>query len=87
MNKICYGCGVKLQSENKDKLGYIPESKKEDAKYCMRCFRMMHYGEKNQTNTPKDVKEIVNKMKKRVIVLNEGKIVQDYERGKYYEVV
>ena len=32
-------------------------------------------------------KEIVNKMKKRVIVLNEGKIVQDYERGKYYEVV
>ena len=32
-------------------------------------------------------KDIVDKMKKRVIVLNEGKIVQDYERGKYYEVV
>ena len=32
-------------------------------------------------------RDIVNKMKKRVIVLNEGKIVQDYERGKYYEVV
>jgi len=30
---------------------------------------------------------IVNKMKKRVVVLNEGKIVKDYERGKYYEVV
>jgi len=26
-------------------------------------------------------------MKKRVIVLNEGKIVKDYEKGKYYEVV
>ena len=26
-------------------------------------------------------------MKKRVVVLNEGKIVQDYERGKYYEVL
>jgi cell division transport system ATP-binding protein len=32
-------------------------------------------------------RDIVNKMQKRVIVLNEGKIVQDYERGKYYEVV
>ena len=32
-------------------------------------------------------RDIVNKMKKRVIVLNEGKIVQDYERGKYYEVI
>ena len=31
-------------------------------------------------------RDIVNEMKKRVIVLNEGKIVQDYERGKYYEV-
>ena len=32
-------------------------------------------------------RDIVNQMQKRVIVLNEGKIVQDYERGKYYEVV
>ena len=32
-------------------------------------------------------RDIVNKMKKRVIVLNEGKLVQDYERGKYYEVI
>ena len=32
-------------------------------------------------------RDIVNQMKKRVIVLNQGKIVQDYERGKYYEVV
>ena len=32
-------------------------------------------------------RDIVNKMKKRVIVLNEGKIVKDYEKGKYYEVV
>ena len=32
-------------------------------------------------------RDIVNTMKKRVVVLHEGKIVQDYERGKYYEVV
>lgn len=66
MNKICYGCGVKLQTLDKEKLGYIPESKAEDAKYCMRCFRMMHYGEKTVNNTPKDVREIVNKINKDV---------------------
>ena len=32
-------------------------------------------------------RDIVNKMQKRVIVLEEGKIVKDYERGKYYEVL
>lgn len=32
-------------------------------------------------------RDIVNQMKKRVVVLQEGKIVQDYERGKYYEAI
>ena len=32
-------------------------------------------------------RDIVNKMQKRVIVLEEGKIVKDYERGKYYEIL
>lgn len=32
-------------------------------------------------------RDIVNTMKKRVVVLHEGKLVQDYERGKYYEVL
>ena len=32
-------------------------------------------------------RDIVNKMKKRVVVIKEGKIVKDYERGKYYEAV
>ena len=32
-------------------------------------------------------RDIVNKMKKRVVVISEGKIVKDYERGKYYEVL
>lgn len=66
MNKICYGCGVKLQSDDKDKLGYIPSKKMDDAKYCMRCFRMINYGESSVVNTPKDVKEIINKINKDV---------------------
>lgn len=64
MNKICFGCGVKLQSHSKDNPGYVPESKLEDSAYCMRCFRMIHYGESNVTNTPKEAKEIVNKINK-----------------------
>lgn len=66
MNKICYGCGIKLQSTNKDKLGYIPENKKDSANYCMRCFRMINYGENKLVNTPKEAKEIVNKINKDV---------------------
>ena len=64
MNKICYGCGIKLQSNCKDNPGYIPENKINNSEYCMRCFRMMHYGEVKQTNTPKEAKEIINKINK-----------------------
>lgn len=66
MNKICYGCGAKLQTEDKEKIGYVPLNKSADAKYCMRCFRLMHYGEQAVNETPKDVKEIVNKINKDV---------------------
>ncbi len=64
MNKICFGCGCKLQTTDKDGLGYIPEKKKEEAKYCMRCFRLMHYGEQQENKTPKTCKEIINKINK-----------------------
>ena len=36
MNKKCSGCGVKLQTERKDLIGYTTS---EDKSYCMRCFR------------------------------------------------
>ena len=64
MNKICFGCGAKLQSVDKESKGYIPEGKINTASYCMRCFRMMHYGEQQEMTTPKDKKEIINKVNK-----------------------
>ena len=64
MNKICFGCGAKLQTTDKNYKGYIPENKIDDAKYCMRCFRMMHYGDESTSLTPKEAKEIVNKINK-----------------------
>lgn len=47
MNELkCIGCGAVLQSEDKEKPGYIPESGlgKEDA-ICQRCYRLKHYNE------------------------------------------
>ncbi len=64
MSKICFGCGAKLQSVDPLGLGYIPEEKQEDAKYCKRCFRMMHYGEIKSGDKPKNTKEIINTVNK-----------------------
>lgn len=38
----CIGCGIKLQSTDKNKIGYTP---KDGSKYCERCFRITHYGD------------------------------------------
>ena len=62
MTKICFGCGTPFQSEDKEKKGYVPANKIDDATYCMRCFRMMHYGEQMSVDTPKDAKEIIRKV-------------------------
>ncbi len=48
MSKSCIGCGVTLQTESKEKQGYIPQSVSiEDDAYCQRCFQLRHYN-KNQ---------------------------------------
>lgn len=42
----CAGCGARLQTENKNRSGYVPEGAltKEGA-VCRRCFRIRHYNE------------------------------------------
>ena len=43
---MCAGCGVKVQTENKDALGYAPKSSLDrDVVICQRCFRLKHYNE------------------------------------------
>ena len=59
MSRICFGCGAKLQYSNKDSKGYVPENKLNDAKYCMRCFKLMHYGVNINDTVPKRVEEIL----------------------------
>lgn len=42
--KKCNGCGAILQSNDKDKIGYIP-SLNDNKTLCMRCFRIKHYND------------------------------------------
>ncbi|MBP3966145.1 ribosome biogenesis GTPase YqeH [Paenibacillus lignilyticus] len=42
----CAGCGVKLQTESSDKLGYIPQAAlAKNPAICQRCFRIKNYNE------------------------------------------
>ena len=46
----CIGCGATIQTENKDELGFTPQSALDKGLetgevYCQRCFRLRHYNE------------------------------------------
>ena len=42
----CSGCGVQIQTESAERLGYVPEAAlKRDPLLCQRCFRIRHYNE------------------------------------------
>lgn len=43
--EYCKGCGVELQSNHSDQLGY---RLRDDQEYCQRCFRIKHYGDFHQ---------------------------------------
>ncbi len=40
--KKCKGCGIILQSKDREGLGYVVDLKQD---YCQRCFRLSHYGD------------------------------------------
>ena len=51
MSKKCIGCGAILQSDDKDKIGYIRKEKLEDSNYCERCFKITNYGDFKKIDT------------------------------------
>ncbi|MDT8861442.1 ribosome biogenesis GTPase YqeH [Alkalihalobacillus sp. MEB130] len=69
---ICSGCGVTIQSEEKEELGYAPASAlNRDAIICQRCFRLTHYNEVQDVSlTDDDFLKILNGLgqKKALIV-------------------
>lgn len=55
----CIGCGAVIQTEDKDKAGYVPNSvlQKSDVDsdiYCQRCFRLRHYNEVSEIELTSD---------------------------------
>ncbi|ARK29289.1 ribosome biogenesis GTPase YqeH [Halalkalibacter krulwichiae] len=69
---ICSGCGIAIQTENKEGLGYAPPSALErDVITCQRCFRLKHYNEVQDVSlTDDDFLKILNGLgeKKALIV-------------------
>ncbi|MGG0716409.1 ribosome biogenesis GTPase YqeH [Robertmurraya massiliosenegalensis] len=64
---ICIGCGVKIQTEDKEQIGYAPKSSLEKEEIvCQRCFRLKHYNEVQDVNlTDDDFLKILNELGKR----------------------
>lgn len=53
--RYCDGCGAILQSQDKDKAGYVPESAlQNESVICRRCFRLKHYNEVQDVNYSDD---------------------------------
>lgn len=72
MNKVCIGCGSKLQTLDKNKEGYINPKVYEKATLCERCFKIKYYGEAYVTENPKDktsLIKMINDSKKSVVYL------------------
>jgi 30S ribosome assembly GTPase len=64
--QICTGCGVKIQSDRPNELGYAPASSLEkEIIICQRCFRLKHYNEVQDVNlTDDDFLKILNEIGK-----------------------
>ena len=62
----CIGCGVHIQTENPEKLGYAPASAlQKDPIICQRCFRLKHYNEIQDVSlTDDDFLRILNEIGK-----------------------
>lgn len=59
---VCTGCGVKIQTEEPEHLGYAPLSSLEkEVIVCQRCFRLKHYNEVQDVSlTDDDFLKILN---------------------------
>lgn len=66
MTKKCLGCGITLQNFNKLGLGYCPK-KIEEAVYCERCFKIIHYSKASVASLPKESTKIISIVNKKAL--------------------
>lgn len=64
---VCIGCGVQIQTEQPDQLGYTPKSAFEkETIICQRCFRLKNYNEVQDVHlTDDDFLKILNELGKK----------------------
>lgn len=63
----CLGCGIILQTEDKEKLGYTTNL---ESQICERCFRLKNYGEyKTVSLDNKDYQEIIQNIPKSSLIV------------------
>lgn len=60
VNYQCIGCGTQIQTNDKDKIGYLPQSALEKGIekgefYCQRCFKLRHYNELQDLEISDDI--------------------------------
>ena len=86
MNKKCSGCGVKLQTERKDLIGYTTS---EDKSYCMRCFRLIHYRDYQNAYVNVSGQDIIDKLatKKGIVFFFVDFLNLHQETFKYYHQI
>lgn len=73
----CVGCGAVIQTEDKNKIGYTPQSVLEKGLetgevYCQRCFRLRHYNEIQDVSlTDDDFLKLLNEIgQKNALIVN-----------------
>ncbi|MGX7195342.1 ribosome biogenesis GTPase YqeH [Enterococcus olivae] len=73
----CIGCGVEIQTENKEGLGFTPKAALEKGLetgeiYCQRCFRLRHYNEIQDVSlTDDDFLRLLNELgQKEALIVN-----------------
>lgn len=61
----CQGCGVSIQTEDPNKLGYTPKSSlQREVVLCQRCFRLKHYNETQDISiTDEDFLKMVSEIR------------------------
>ena len=63
--KRCPGCGSLIQSSDSNELGYVPDNTAKKAKYCQRCFKIIHYNESLVVKNPPLTKKIIDVVNKK----------------------
>ncbi|NCC71745.1 GTPase RsgA, partial [bacterium] len=62
MNRVCIGCGSRLQSLDISREGYVSESKIKTSDYCERCYKIKHYGEFSVLKDKIDFENVITKI-------------------------